>query len=92
MHSIKPADSAYCDARPSTCKRSVFARMPSLSEAVALAKDVDPSRDWTAEIRNERLVFHSPGMTWAEVFAFKDAIEKRLPDGLQADVSSMVYP
>lgn len=66
--------------------------MPSRTEAVALAKEIEPGRSWTAEICDDRLVFRSPGMTWAQLFAFKDAIEKRVPDGLQADVSSMVFP
>ena len=93
MNNGKPIDaSAKCDAMPSSCERRVFARMPSLADAVLLAKDVDPSREWTAAIRDDRLLFCSPGLTWAEVFAFKDAIEKRLPDGLEADVSSIVWP
>ena len=93
MNKIKPIDAAAnCDAMPSSCKRRVFARMPSLEEVVLLAREIEPSRDWTVKIRDDRLLFCSPGLTWAEVFAFKDAIEKRLPDGLEADVSSIVWP
>jgi hypothetical protein len=81
-----------CDATSSPCERRPFARALSLADAVAIAREVELGREWSAEMRDDVLLFRTTGMSWAEMWAFKDAIEQRLPDGLKVDVSSQVWP